>query len=162
LAKAMAAAPEAIRKAYEEQSERLAKAELDAASALAKADVEYNTRVEREFIAKAADFDALPTTPDEFGPVLRAVSEKAPEAFAEIDRILRAANAALKQGDIYRSIGRDGTDSTGGDAWSQILGKADELRVAHPELSRQSSIAKASELNPELVAAYQKEQRDGV
>ncbi len=143
--------PPEIRKRVEAAEKRAAEAEEVAKR-------ERDRRVTREFVEKARGYRGLPVEPDEFGPLLKAVSEKAPEEYEKLEEVLRAADEAIASGRLFDEVGRSGP-SRGGDAYAKLEAAAAELRKADPELTKEQAIVKAAEQHPELAEAYRKELR---
>lgn len=127
------------------------------AEEIAKAERDY--RVEREFIAKAADYSSLPIHPEEFGPVLKAAAEAlTEEQFTALSQVLAASNEAIATGGVFDEIGRSAAfdaDSSMG----RIEQAAKHLQATDGELSREAAIAKAVTADPTLYDAYLKENR---
>ena len=127
------------------------------AEEIAKAERDY--RVEREFIAKAADYASLPIHPEEFGPVLKAAAEAlTEEQFTALSQVLAASNEAIATGGVFDEIGRSAAfdaDSSMG----RIEQAAKQLQTNDGELSREAAIAKAVSADPTLYDAYLKENR---
>lgn len=150
LAKALAEVPDVVKAA-------LAKAQSTADEALAKAAAATDARLDAEYLAKAEsdEFNRLPMEKAAFAIAFRKAAEAAPEAMAVVEAVLKGANAQLKASGLIKAIGDGGQDAS--DSWAAIEKAASELRVANPTMSQAQSIAKATELNPELVAEYKKE-----
>lgn len=155
--------PEAIDKAELPEPVRLAleKAEADAAAAnqriekaenLAKAEREI--RVTREFVAKAAEYKALPVEADAFGPVLKAASESlTADAYAELDRVLKAADAQIASSELLKEAGAAGDGPTPASD-ETLVAKAQEIRKADSSVSEAKAMERAMRENPELAASY--------
>jgi len=114
---------EALWKANDEQRK-----ENEKLQAVIKA--ERDERVGKEFVAKAAaDFAHLPgAKAEDLGPVLKALSESSPEAYAKIELTLKAADEALKQSALLTQAGHASThDSLSGGAWDKIVQLADSI-----------------------------------
>lgn len=124
------------------------------ATAIAKA--ERERRETAEFIAKAEELEHIPLAAGEFGPVLKEISELVPaETFEKLETVLKGANAALEQSDLFRELGAGGTG--GSDAETRIEKAAEQLRESDPDLTKEQAIAKALEQNPDLYVAYRRE-----
>lgn len=144
-----AQASEALAKAEREELKKTA----EDAQALAKA--ERDTRVTREFIAKAETLKSLSQDPQKFGPVLKSVSEKLSKDEAdELDRVLKAADEQVRQGLLLKEMGKGGQPAAAPDsAIAKAQAKAVELKKADPKLSDAQALEKAME-DRELQAAY--------
>lgn len=153
--------PEDIRKQLEEVAElkkKAAEAEelkkrVEEAEALAKA--EREERLKKEYIAKVASYQALPVQPEEFGLVLKALAEKAPEEYAKLEGVLKAADEALAKSELFREVGRSGAgEST---AWAKVEAMAKEIVQKNAGMTKEQAIAKVLRDNPELYSAYRAE-----
>ncbi|NPV72074.1 MAG: hypothetical protein HPY55_15825 [Firmicutes bacterium] len=132
---------EEIRKKAED-TEKLLKAERD-------------ERLRKEFIAKAAGYKHLAVQPEEFGLVLKALAEKAPEELAKIEAVLKAADEAIGQGKLFAEAGRGGEGA--GSTWAKIEKMASEIVQKDGKMTREQAIAKVLEEHPELYDEYLRE-----
>lgn len=152
--------PESVKAALKAQ-----KADLDAnreraEKAEADAKVERDARIDASFVAKAAEFEQLPTEADKFGPVLRAAAEAmTTEQFDELERVLRAADAQLEASAMFSELGSGGSAAVATSAFAQLEKEAEEIRKADTSLTKEQAIDKASQMRPDLVAAHRAEQR---
>lgn len=80
----------------------------------------------KEYVAKAGEFKNLSISPEEFGPVLKTLATQTPEAFEKVMAVLKAADEALKQTELFKSAGSEATVSTG-DSWAKIEKLAEGL-----------------------------------
>lgn len=119
--------------------------EVSKAQEIAKA--ERDLRLEREFIAKAAEFD-VPVAPDQLGPVLKRAAENlSEEDFGVIVKCLDAATEVAQE--IYGEIGKRGMGANS-DVLSQVSAEAEEL-AKNGGPSGAEAVAAIFESNP---AAY--------
>lgn len=147
----MKAVPEAVR-------EMLAKAEADAASAREDLRKERIARADREFTEKVALWKSLTIDAAEFGPMLRALTEVAPELADKIEKALSALDAQMESAAIFAEIGH-GQRPNGGDAYSKVESLA-KAAVAAGEFSTvEQAITSVIAKNPDLYNAYLAEQR---
>jgi hypothetical protein len=112
-----------------------------------KAEEERQERVTKEFVTKAAkEYDRLPFSADDLGPVLKSVTEKLDEAESKtVLEIFNAANEAIEKSDQLVEKGTpgeaDGTKTTGEAAWVTEAkkmfdeGKADTFEQAVSKLA---------------------------
>lgn len=91
-------------------------------------------QVLKTFVAKSAAFTNLGIVADEFGPVLKSISEKAPEALERIESVLKAANEAVEKGNLFKEVGS-------GRAGSKVLGT--NATWAKIQESARNSVAKS-------------------
>jgi hypothetical protein len=155
---------EALEKAEEREAAlaaRLEKAEKAQAEADELAKAERGERLTREFVAKAEGFKSLSQKPAEFGPVLKSASEKlSKEEFAEIERVLTAADNALETAGIFAEQGRSGDGPDDGDtAIAKATKAAAEIRKNDSSITPAGALQQAFKADPDLAARYQDEVR---
>jgi hypothetical protein len=127
--------------------------------------VERDARLTREFITKAeTKMQHLPTPASELGPILKELSEKAPEAYAKLEKVLEGANEKAKtSAALLKEIGKGGNGGESADtAMAQLKKHAAEIRKAEPKLTEAQAFSQATQRNPELYAQYEREQKEGV
>ena len=140
---------DAIEKAYEEKLTALTKRAEDAEN-IAKA--ERDSRVLKEYIAKAADLASLPIEAAEFGGVLKALAEKAPDEFAKLMPVLTSANEIAKKGALFAEYGTRSTQSS--DITKRMDVEVDKVCKAEPNLTKEQAVRKVLKANPELYRQY--------
>jgi hypothetical protein len=160
--------PESARIAFEKAeadaaalADRVAKAEKDAEEDRNLAKAERDRTLTASFIAKAEKFEALPVKAAEFGPILKSVHGKLAEAeAAEIDRVLKAADAAMTTAGLFKEHGRNGDAPAKADtAIAEITQKAEEIRKNDPKISKAAAQRQVFDADPDLARRYQDEQR---
>jgi uncharacterized membrane protein len=137
--------PEPVRKRLEDLESKVAKAEKEA-----------DERKTVEYVAKAEKLGLPGVEAAEMGKVLKSLSEKDPEAYATVEKALTASAAAIAKSATFEEIGKSGSDNTG-DAYAQIVAKANDIRKSDPSLTQSQAIAKAFNENPELAKRYAEE-----
>lgn len=152
---------EGLRLVLKSQQDAIAKSQAEATEAKKAAELERDTRVAAEYVAKAETLvENLPTSAAEFGPVLRSIAESlTAEQFAKVEQVLKGANAQLEAGVLMRELGSGLGAPAEGSAFAELTAKAEELRAADPKLTAEQAIDKASTLNPALVAKHAAETR---
>jgi hypothetical protein len=156
---AKAAEADDLAKADPETRARIEKAEKRAEAAETLAKSERDERLNKEFIAKAEDYTALSVDASKFGPILKSASEKLDKAdYEEFERILKAANEAVEQSELFKEQGAAGI-AEGGDATKELLTKAEELRKSDSKLTQPEAFEKAMRENPDLQQRYLDEVR---
>lgn len=146
---------EILKNAPEEMREELEKLykEKEAAELLIKQ--QQDEAKQKEFIQKAKEnYSNLSVKAEEFGLILKEIAEKAPEAYAKIEEVLKAADAQLKENALFKEIGGNGAGLGGAPSMTKIEKAAEHVRQANPTLSKEQAIAKALELNPDLYNDY--------
>ena len=143
----MSKADPALRDLIEKQAEEVKKANerAEAAEELAKA--ERQQRLTREFVAKAQTMPMIAENPEELGSLLMDLNELDPSMGEKVEKLFKAANEGLRQGDLFGEIGRHGGSVTSSPA---IEAAAEVAKQANPELTPEQAIAKAYEDNPAL------------
>jgi hypothetical protein len=147
--------PESVRKSIEalEDGQKEAKERAEKAEAVVK-EMRDEQRA-KDFLAKAEMFKHLPNVvPAEFAPILSKI-EKAlkDEEWEKLAETLKAADAAIAEGDLFREIGRDEVPDAGGSALAQLNAKAEELRKANADLTKEQAFTQAIRENPSLYNA---------
>ena len=107
------------------------------------------------FVAKAKSFDRIPVKAEDFGKVLMAVSDAVPEAFAQIESLLGAVNAAMDSNLIFKNLG-SASDTPTGTALELLNAKAQEI-AKRDGITKEAGFAKACRENTGMYDAYQKE-----
>lgn len=143
-------------------ADRLEKAEKQGEEDRQLAKAERETRLTREFVAKAEEFKALPVEAEKFGPVLKSAAEKLSKDEAdELDRVLKAADEQIRQSRLFKEQGRGERPGDGGDgsAIAEVQRKAEALKKADPKLSSAQALDKAMTSDRELQERYLAEMR---
>lgn len=146
----VAARLEKLEKAERESAEKAEKAE-----ALAKA--ERDARIEKEFIAKAqSDFSLLPVSANEFGPVLKRMTETLSEDDMKlVTTVLKAQDEHLRANTLLlKELGASGDPEPGEDLTSEQLKKAEELQKADPNMSTYEALRATMMGSKEAQQAY--------
>lgn len=147
-------------------TERIEKAEARAEKAEARAETlgealatERNARVEKEMVEKAANEFAGLGDPVEVGAKLHKLHKLFADDKEGLDEQLQlmktASERVLKSALLSEAGGAGGEIAS--DAWGAIEQKGEEIRKAHPDLSKEQAIDKAITQNPGLYRAYQAE-----
>lgn len=138
-----------LAKADPEVREIVAKAQAEAEQAIAIAKSEQDRRITAEFVAKARDeYPHLPIDADTFGPVLKSVFDASPENYAEIDRVLKAADSGMSM--LFKATGQDAPSSLDGTSLSAIDKAAEAVRAEQPTLTAEQAYDIALRNNPNL------------
>lgn len=122
-----------------QKAERIAKTERD-------------ERLKRDFIAKArTDMGNLTESPEKIAGVLKSLHDHDPRVGAEVERILKAANAQIEAGGgVLDEIGKSG--STTLEASLDSAAKAEIAKDGN--LTYEQAVTKALEANPALYDEY--------
>lgn len=113
----------------------------------------------KSFVAKAALYDKLSIKTEEFGLVLKSISETNPDALEKVETVLKAANEAVAKGNLFAETGTSRTKSTG-DAYEAIeVMVASEIAKAEKPMSKEEAMAKVldSAEGRKLYEDYRKE-----
>jgi hypothetical protein len=111
---------------------------------------ERDLRLEREFIAKAAEF-SVPVAADELGPVLKRAAENlSSEDFSVIVKCLDAATE-LSQ-DVFGEVGKRGTGANV-DIFDAVEAEAGEIAKSR-NISREQAAAEVFAANPQAYDQY--------
>lgn len=131
-----------VRAIFEKQDKEL-KANREA---LAKAAADQN---KMQMIAKAAPLSSLNKTAEELGDVLSKAYAVSPEYGAEVETMLKAANAQVEASGIWGELGKSGNQTTN----AAVEGVVAEIRKNQPNLTTEQATALAYEQNPALYDA---------
>lgn len=126
-------------------------ANLRAERAEAIAKMEQQVRLDREFIAKAREFQHLSVSPEEFGPVLKAVYENLDEEQVQtLEKALTGLDS--KMTGLFEEVGK--SISYGAEEHISKA-EAEAERISKDEgISKEQALAKAYESNPALYDEY--------
>lgn len=113
-------------------------------------------RIRKEFVEKAKEFENLAVEPEEFGITLMEISEKAPKAYEEITKVLKAADNSLKNAGLFAEIGSEARDEGVMDAWSKIEKAAEEVSKKE-NITLAEAVKMVLEERPELYREYMDE-----
>lgn len=138
------------REAITKAMDAVSKAEERANEAEQIAKAERDLRLEREFVAKAEQYD-VPVAARELGPVLKRLAETiSQEDFAVIHKCLAAKSA---ERDIFAEIGkRGGGDNT--DILGEVNARAFEMVGKSEGLTPEMAFGHALEANPTAYDEY--------
>ena len=129
------------------------KAQLDAAEVIIKA--EKSLRLDKEFEVRASVFKSLAVDVNEVAGILKAVSLIDSELCDKIEGILKAANSAVEQSDIFKSYGTNSQGSSS--VVAEVEQKAAELRKSDSKLSKEQAFTAVMHNDPQLYARYNAE-----
>lgn len=118
---------------------------------------EHDRQATREYIAKASEFKGLPVKPEEFGPVLKSLAEAAPEAYAKLDGVLKAADEAAIQARFLEELGASGPSPSS--AMGKIDAMADAIIEKDSNMTHEQAVDKVLAKHPELYTEYQAESK---
>lgn len=147
--------PASVQKALDDSQATITK-QAEQIESLQKAE---DNRVTATFITKAAGYvekgASLPeaaegeNAAENFGMALKALSEAAPEAYAQVEKVLEAAFDTIEKGANLESVGGDGQPEVTDNA-SDLAKAAAELRKEDATLTAEQAVTKALEINPDL------------
>ncbi len=132
-----------------EDTEKLAKAERD-------------QRVTAEYIAKSqtGELRGLPGAPAEIAPVLKALAEAAPEAYATLEKAVLVPGAEqLRVGALLKEAGVGGEGPPPESAHAEMNKAVEALQKSDSNMSRTQALEKARRENPDLARRLATEMR---
>lgn len=144
--KSIAELPEAVRKALVAQ-QRQAVEDREMAKAL------FDEREDSKFEAVAKSLGHLPEPSETFAKDLRALAEADPEAYARVEKTLRAAEAAIATSSLFKEVGDSGVASETS-AVGQLNAIAKTMREGDAALTEADAFSKAVEANPHLYTQH--------
>src|SRR5262249_12667987 len=120
---------------------------------------ERDIRLTREYIAKAqSDFNFLPLSADKLGPVIKQIAELAPDAWKELEPVLKGASELISKSALLAEKGS--RVASGGDAWGKIEAAAKTLvEKGDRPLSLDEAIDRVIDQHPQLYLAYERERQ---
>lgn len=139
----------------EKQAEENAKIAKDALAKAAELEDKMQTA---EFIKKAATMSAL-GKPEDVGAILKEISQKAPEAFAELEPILKSLDERVKQGELFAEIGKSSSGPAAGSAEDKLNGIAKSYVEKGMKGGFPEAFTKACKENEDLYNQYTAEKR---
>jgi len=114
-------------------------------------------KILKEYIEKAGDLPNLPIEILKFAPVMKALGEEHPAEFAEVYRVLKAADALLEKSAAFSEIGKAGQ---AGSAEARIYAKARAMVAKDCDLTFEEAIEKVMDLEPELYQQAEAERQE--
>lgn len=124
---------------------------------------ERDARVNKEFVEKAGAYKHLGIAADKLGPVLKSLSESAPEAFKELETVLKGADERLGKGGLFTEVGSNspgGTSVAKGDQ-TEAEAKAEAIAKGLVEKDGTMSLLQAKQkvwkMHPELYSQHRQE-----
>jgi len=154
--------PEDVRGAVEAIYKGQQDAVKKAADLEAKLNVEKDQRVTKEFQEKVSKMDNLGDKA-ELATILKELSEKAPEASAKLETILKSANDKITQGNLFKELGSS-VPAAGRTTWEQIEKSAMTIVAKSAEpVSKEQAVEQFLETTEgkRMYADY-KDQRGGI
>jgi hypothetical protein len=136
-----------IRQLIEKQAEEIEKANERAEEAEKIAKSERTQRLTREFVEKASQLPMIAENPQDLGALMMELNALDPAVGEKVEKLFKAANEGLRQGNVFGEIGRHGGSTTSSPAVEAI---AEGIRKDNPEMTPEQAVAKAYEDNPEL------------
>lgn len=124
--------------------------------ALAK---EATARILKEHIEKAEKLYPQLGAPGELALITKGIAEKAPEEWAKLEGILKAASERIAKGELFSEIGSRGSGPASGSAEEQLTSIAKSYVEKDPKLDYPMAFTKACQDNEELYDRYVAEQR---
>jgi len=116
-------------------------------------------KILKEYVEKAEDLPHLPIAALKFAPVMKALGEEHPAEFAEVYRVLKAADALLEKSAVFSEIGKAGQASS---AEAQIYAKARGLVAKDADLSFEEAVEKVMDQESELYEKAEAERQERV
>lgn len=145
-------APAAVR-------EMLEKARAEAEAVREELQKERDAARDREFVAKAKDWEHLSISAEEVGPMLRRLFDADPALGEMIEKALAAANAQAESGAIFEEIGKSAPVIEGADAYGKVRNLAKAAVEAGEFATVEQAIAGLIAKNPALYNDYLAERR---
>ncbi len=143
-----------LKGASPEMLQLIAGLQKKADDAVAMVKAEQEARLNKEYIAKAAEFSHLGINAEELGPVLKSLHETSPEQYEKMVTTLKSAEAMMLKSDLLKEFGASGGTGTAGDAWTTIQKRAEEIRKVDVSMTQEQALAKVMRDDPKLYQDY--------
>jgi hypothetical protein len=114
-------------------------------------------KILKEYVEKAGDLPNLPIEVLKFAPVMKALGEEHPAEFAEVYRVLKAADAIIEKSAAFSEIGKAGQADS---AEARIYAKARGLVAKDGDLTFEEAVEKVMDLEPELYERAEQERQE--
>lgn len=113
---------------------------------------EIAARKEREYLAKAQEYDNIPGKPEELAQLLMKADGAGDEFGEALGKLLEGLNTSM--GQMYKQLGSDATP-TGGGAMEEVTKQAQALLEKSQDVKTlEQAITKVLEQNPDLYKRY--------
>lgn len=118
-------------------------------------ELEKNARLDREYLAKAASYTHLPEKGEDFATILKGLGTKAPEEFARIEAVLKAANDIISKSKLFEEVGKGGTP-TPTSAWEEVEKRATEMVSKNASMTKEQAIDAVLTSDADLYTRYRR------
>ncbi|MEI6105261.1 MAG: hypothetical protein WCP70_15085 [Methanothrix sp.] len=145
-----------LEKTLAERDQATAKAD----EALGLAKELKDEKILKEYIEKAEELPNLPIEVLKFAPIMKALGEEHPAEFAEVFRVLKAADAIIEKSPAFSEIGKAGSKPSS--AEGQIYAKARSMVSKDGDLTFEEAVEKVMDLEPELYEKAEQERQERV
>ena len=142
--------PEPVRKQMEAQ-EALLKSQQTSIEKM------QDEAVSAQSITKASLIPSISADGVVVADVLKALQKKAPEEAASVFTLLKAADARIQAGGLFKEVGAGNVNNSGATAYEQLLAKAEELRKTETKLTKEQAFAKVFNSEHDLRKQYNAE-----
>jgi hypothetical protein len=115
-------------------------------------------KILKEYIEKAEELPNLPVEALKFAPVMKALGEEHPAEFAEVYRVLKAADAIIEKSAVFSEVGKAGSKPSSAEA--QIYAKARSMVAKDGDLTFEEAVEKVMDLEPELYEKAEQERQE--
>lgn len=145
-----------LEKTLAERDQATAKAD----EALSLAKELKDEKILKEYVEKAEDLPHLPIEVLKFAPIMKALGEEHPVEFAEVWRVLKAADAIIEKSPAFSEIGKAGSSES--DAEAVVYAKARSMVAKDGNLTLEDAVCKVLEDDKELYTKYEDERQKTV
>lgn len=107
----------------------------------------------------ASEIEALPVEKGDLADLLFRLEQEAGSDLREdVEQMLKSADEQAREADVFEEVGTSESEP-GGDAWSRIEEKAEEMVEDGKAETKQKAVTKVLDQNPDLYADYDRETR---
>jgi len=131
--------------------ELVEKAMADAAEARETARVERDARLKKDYIEKAAAFENVPLSHEEFGELLKSINEAAPELATKVEEVISSLDKQVSGSSTFEELGSHRESDENAD---QIAKHVALVKTDNPEMTYEQAYDLALQEHPELYDEY--------
>ena len=150
----MKSAPAPVVRAFEKARQQTEAAMAKAAEAEALLKAERGEKADADAIAKASEWTHLSLDAQEFGPMLRRLSEQDESMAKAVVTVLDSINAQAESANIFAEIGKAAPAPVGGDAISRMSALAKAAVDGGAGTTVEQAMVDVALKNPDLYMQY--------
>ena len=150
----MKSAPAPVARAFEKARKQVEEAVAKAAEAESLLKAERSAKADAEAIAKASEWSHLSIDPQEFGPMIRRLSEQDEDMAKAVVTVLDSINAQAESANIFAEIGKSAAAPVEGDAFGRLQALAKAAVDSGSAATVEQALSDIAVKNPDLYVQY--------